>query len=72
MPIQVVHRKRGKATPEAYLMAGGKYLIRQSSVKTPNYLEDIKALKLKIEAKHIITLEMAQVFFLKDLRFQRA
>lgn len=62
MPIKLVHRQNGKTKPEAYLLAGGKYLAGLSYRKNANYLEDAKALKIKIEAKEVATVESARAF----------
>eukprot|EP00959_Pyramimonas_sp_CCMP1952_P160034 3347301-Pyramimonas_sp.AAC.1 len=62
MPISIVHRKTSEKAklPEAYLMAGGKFLAAQSSAKCASYLENAKELKIKIEAKEVRAPEAAK------------
>lgn len=61
-PIRMVHRKSGKAKPEAYLLAGGKYLAGQSSARTSKYFEDVQELKVKIEANEVVFVQAARAW----------
>lgn len=68
LPLKLVHRQSGKTKPEAYLLSGGnKYVAGQSSASNSSYLEDMKALKAKIEANEIGS-AMAARLWLKGLR----
>ena len=59
-PVKLVPRKSGKVKPQAYLLAGGRYLCGQSSTRTSSYLQDVKALLMKIENKEVGNVEAAK------------
>ena len=59
-PVKLVHRKSGKVKPQAYLLAGGRFLCGQSSTRTSSYLQNVQTLLMKIENNEVGNVEAAK------------